>query len=312
LETKIGTVTLNPSVDKYLYLEDFSLGKLNRANRTEKYAGGKGINVSLALKNIGIPSLVLGCQGGENGRFIIKELARQSIGHQLVEIAGETRSNLKLLGSQDLSLTEINEPGPFISPRELEEIKTRVVNCGKDLSYLVISGSLPSGVPAGFYAEIILKLRPFGTKVILDADQEQLKLGVAENPFLIKPNRHELEELQGTALRDSGDFKRSARNLVEKGINYVIISDGSTGALFATNNQFIWVKSPVVKSGSPVGCGDAMLAGIVAGFIRQMPFEETARLAVAMATATAMKPGTSFPDFEEVQAVMSKVEVIVI
>lgn len=303
-ELEIGTVTLNPSVDKYLFLDNIALGRLNRVIKMEKYAGGKGINVSRALRELGLGSLVIGCAGGENGRFIFKELSRQKMKHHLVEITGETRTNHKIINSPDQTVTEINEPGPSISPGELAQIKKTIINFGRKTSYLVLSGSLPGGVPTDFYAEIIAALHPYHVQVILDADREQFRTGIAKAPFMVKPNRHEVEELFSTLLRDESDYKAAAGRILSQGVNYAVISNGSEGALFASKDQFIWGKSPVITAKSPIGCGDALIAGMIFGFREKKNFEETARFALATATATAMEEGTNFPCRSKVEAIM--------
>lgn len=306
---RIGTVTLNPVVDRYYFLaEDFVLYGLNRVETVEKYPAGKGMNVSVVLKKLGYPSLVLGCIGGENGRYLRERLEAQGIPHHLTEIAGETRTNIKLLELATKKVTEINEPGPVISPEELEKVKREIVSRGKELEYVIISGSLPLGVPKSIYADLIAALRPY-TRVILDADGEQLRLGVEEAPYLVKPNRHEVQELLEVQLKTKEDFKEAARQLFAKGIEYVVITDGAEGALFAYKDKFLWAGTPPVKVGSPIGCGDSLLAGVVVGLIQNYTWEETARLALAVATATVMKEGTAFPERQEVEAVLNMVQV---
>lgn len=307
----IGAVVLNPALDKYYYLPEIQLGGLNRVQKVKRNISGKGINVAKALQKIGLDSLVLGCAGGEDGRLIRRELKKLGIPEHLVEIAGATRCNLKLVSGsgEEQEITEINEPGPEILPAELAIVEKIIINKAKGLGFLTLSGSLPRGIPDGFYAGVIESLRPCGVKIFLDADREALKKGIQAGPFLVKPNRREAEELLGIRLQGRADFKTAARCILAQNINYVVISDGPQGALFAGEGRFLWATTPPVSTGSPIGCGDALLAGIVSGFYWQHSMKKTAVMATALAAAAAGVEGTAFPGRKAVERMQAKVKV---
>lgn len=306
---KIATLTLNPAVDRYYYLDEIKSISVNRALQTNLYPGGKGINVALALDQIGIKSTIFGCIGGNNGRIIRESLQERDLENWLFEIAAETRENLKLVELSKGKITEINTPGPLLSEREFSDLAAQLSVKLSEFSFVVLSGSLPPGIPSNFYAELITKLKENQTKVFFDADAERLRLGIAAKPFLIKPNRNELEGYLGRTDLSREDLRRAAERLLGQGTDYVVISDGAAGAVFVGAKEAWWAEGKRIEAASTVGCGDALLAGVVAGFVQELPLREIAKFGLAVANAKAMLNGTVFPEMSMITEIMELIKV---
>lgn len=299
---RVGTVTLNPGIDQYYLLQQpLCRGDLNRAQSMATYIGGKGINVSLTLNKLGVSSLIVACVGGRTGDLLVEKLQRFPLPQSLIRIAEENRRNIKLIEAGSGLVTEVNAPGPHLSRVELEQIKGEILRKGREMEYLVLTGSLPRGTPPSFYADLLQALSPGQTRVILDADGARLKLGVKSKPFLVKPNQREMEEFLGQRLVSKEDFIRAAQVLLDLGVRFVVITREEEGALFAYRDELYWAAPPGIQVGSAVGGGDALLAGVIFGLLREMALEEIARLATATAVATVSRKGTDFPEMAEVQ-----------
>lgn len=304
---RIVTVTLNPAVDKYLYVDSCVPGDLHRVNSVKLYASGKGVNVSLALLGLGVKSDVIGLVGGEAGNFIKQSLQKVGLKTEFCEVPGETRTNIKLIEVTSGRATEFNEPGPTVSPECAATVIERILDKSRGADFVVLSGSVPSGFSSEVYGDLVRRIQGLGAKAIVDASGEVLKLAVAAKPFLIKPNRSEAEELVGYKLATRSDFKRAAMDLLDLGVQIVIISDGPAGAIFVQDGEALWASHAPIAVVSPFGCGDALVAGFVASLVSKTPFDAAARFSLATATAAALSEGTSFPPREKVEALLSGV-----
>jgi 1-phosphofructokinase len=307
---KIVTVTFNPAVDKYLYLDSFIPGCLNRARTVKVYPSGKGINVSLALLKLEMKSEIVALVGGRSGAYIKESVEAAGLTGEFFEVSGETRTNIKLLETENRRTTELNEPGPSVHPQCVSKVVERILEMAREVDCVVVSGSILHGFGLEAYGELIRGIRTCGAKAVVDAEGETLRVGISAKPFLVKPNRYEAEELLNYRLVSRADFQRAVRDILGMGVETAIISDGPEGAIFAQQGQILWASCPAVRGvESPFGCGDALVAGFLASLARGESFVQAARFALATATATAITEGTSFPVKNEVDAMTERIVV---
>ncbi len=276
----IATVTLNPAIDHTVYLDRFIPYSLNRAADAEYSIGGKGINVSKVLAELGISSITLGFLG-KNAAHISDELKEMGITTDFIEVEGNTRTNIKIIDRGDPAFTEVNEAGPWISPGKLGELKARVSYWAERCGYITFSGSLPRGISEDIYRELIRTAGQKGAKAILDADGPALAEGIDSAPYMIKPNISELEGLIGHPISGDRELKDICGKLKSRGISVVIISMGSRGSVYADAKGIYRVRPLELEVKSTVGAGDAMVAGYLCAANRGLSGEAAARMAAA-------------------------------
>ncbi|SFJ24779.1 1-phosphofructokinase [Thermoflavimicrobium dichotomicum] len=282
----IYTCTLNPSVDFIIEMDSFEIGKLNRTKNVMKYPGGKGINVSRVLKRLGVDNVALGFIGGLTGDFITHELEKEQIAYDFVNITGETRINLKLKSDQE---TEINSQGPSISTEQQARLLEKMQNL-RENDYLILAGNIPSSLPANFYHSILKRLMEKKVKIIVDTSGTALKELISCQPFLIKPNHHELGDLFHTTLTSLDDIITYGKQLVSMGIENVIVSMAEKGALFFNKQMTLFANAPKGDVKSSVGAGDSMIAGFLAIYAKEKNVEKAFQYSVAAGSATAFSP----------------------
>lgn len=306
---KIATVTANPSVDKYLFLDRFRHGGLNRVARVEVYPSGKGINVSLALLGLGVRSTVVAQAAGRAGEFVEQSVRALGLDTVFSYTSGETRTNIKLVESMLPQVTEINEPGPLAEAQDVARFTQCVLAQADAADMLVFSGSLTPGMPSSFYADLARRLGDRGVLVAVDTEGDALRLALGAGPCWIKPNRAEVEGLLGRRLASRNDFGCAAQEMMIMGAERVVISDGASGALFASADGVVWARfGGTIQASSPFGCGDAMLAGTLLAWDSGRSLHEIARFAVAVATAAAMCEGTTFATHDQVEEIIDLVQ----
>ena len=304
-----ATITLNPSVDKTVILESLVPYGLNRVKSTRLDPGGKGINAARVIQSFGIEVTSTGFIAGENGAYITDCLRRAGIGHNFLQIEGDTRVNLKIFDGAARKTTEINEQGFHISEENRELFKHRFEKLMDSVGIVVLSGSLPNGLPASFYADLISIAKSRGVKAILDADGEALRLGVDAVPYAIKPNLYELESLVGRKCESTEAIAAAAGELADRGIQIVIVSMGAEGAVIVSKDKRIKADTWDIEEQSAVGAGDSMAAALACSILNGESLFNTAKLAVAAGTITASKPGTELCTFSEISALFEKVRV---
>lgn len=291
----IVTVTMNPAIDKTVYVETFVHGGLNRVKHIIIDAGGKGINVSKTIKALGGDSIATGFLGGNNGNTIANMLASDEVNAEFMTVDGETRINTKI-AETDGTVTELNEAGSEISEEELRKFEEQLMNYAKEGTWFVLSGSVPAGVPKTIYGDIIRKVHEKGAKVFLDADGELFTESLAAKPDVIKPNRVELEKYIGAehSLTEE-ELLSVGNNLLDKGIGTVIISLGHEGALFLTKEQSLKCPAISIEVHSTVGAGDALVAAFTYGMDNGEDFEACAKLGIATSAGAVSTEGTKPP-----------------
>lgn len=281
----IYTVTLNPSLDYVVDVDDFELGRTNRAVSERLYAGGKGINVSFVLKNLGFESTALGFSAGFTGEEIKKQIQERGITENLITVLnGQSRINIKLRGQQE---TEINGMGPDIEKEHIQQLlkKLSVLSPG---DYLILAGSVPMKINDTIYYDILKTLDKKGIKAVVDTTGDLLLNVLEYHPFLIKPNIHELSELFSTEIKTKEDVVQYGLKLQDMGAQNVIVSMAGDGAVFICENGEIYKSEApkgVVKNS--VGAGDSMVAGFLAGFCETKDFAKAFKMGVCTGSASA-------------------------
>lgn len=303
----IAAIALNPAVDKSVAVRDFEIGKTNRGEVIGMDAGGKGINVAKALRRLGSSVCALGLVAGSNGRFILDALEAVGIPADFVQASGETRVNLKIHDASTGAETELNEPGFRVTAEKLEELRGKIEAYAPRCEVMAFSGSLPPDAPPSIFADLILAARRHGPKCFLDSGGLALKLGVAARPFLIKPNRMEVEELLQRQLGTRRELVEAGRTLIAMGIEQVLISLGAEGAVGVAADEALFARPPAIKVRSSVGAGDTMVAVMAYATVEGLPFREAFRMAVAASAATVAMEGTQVADLAAVQALIPQV-----
>jgi len=289
----IYTLTLNPALDYDMYInEDLKTEHLNLANKVNYRAGGKGINVSKVLKNLNIESTAIGFIAGFTGDFIVRDLERDGIKSEFVELEGYTRINVKVNGND--KETEITGVSPEISEKKLREL-TEKISYLKEGDILVLSGSIPTTLSSKIYKELSENIKK-NVKIVLDTRGNLLQDNIHNN-FFIKPNIHELRDMFNEKLETKEEIVKKCSFFLERGVENVIISRGGDGALLV-NNEFVMEASvPKGELINSIGAGDSMVAGFIAGYVGNMSLENSFRLAVAAGSATAYSYGLAKKDF---------------
>lgn len=305
----IYTVTLNPAVDKTVYVDNFAIDTVNRASEVRQDAGGKGINVSKTIHELGGTSTAVAFLGGPSGAFISESLTRMGITVKAFAADGATRTNTKIVDLASHTYTDINEPGASVTQELLDDalaILALGVNPG---DIVVLSGSLPAGSPADTYATWARSLHRAGALVFLDADGDALKAGLEAKPYLVKPNDIELGRLLGRELSGVDDIVAAARSLVSSGIRQVMVSMGGEGAVLVTEKGAWRLMQPQVEVVSTVGAGDSVVAALAYATDRAMSLVDAARLSMAVGAATVMQPGTKPATKEDIDHLLEQVSV---
>ena len=302
----ILTITLNPSIDRRYTLEEFQKGEVIRANNVQYTAGGKGLNVTRVIRSFKEPVMATGFLGGFSGDYILNQLDNMEIKYNFISIEGETRSCLAII-SEDGTQTEILENGPIISKEEMERFLELYKNLLKDFNIIVASGSLPKGLFANTYGELIKIGKDMGKKFILDTSGEALEYGIEAAPFLVKPNKEELENLMGRTINSKKDIIDGANYILNKGVNMVVVSLGKDGSMVFYEDKIYKVEAPNIKVVNSVGSGDAMIAGFAISLMRNYDFQYMLKFATACGTANAMEMETGKVNLKNLEYLMEKV-----
>ena len=281
----IYTVTFNPSLDYIVSVENFRLGLTNRTSSELMLPGGKGVNVSTVLMNLGIENTALGFAAGFVGDEIVRQMEEMGVQNGFIRIEeGVSRINLKL---KSIDGTEINGQGPVISPEHVEELMKQLDRLGEG-DVLFLSGSIPSSMPDDAYQKIMERLDGRGVQIVVDATKDLLLNVLEYHPFLIKPNNHELGELFGVELKTREEVIPYAKKLQEKGAVNVLVSMAGEGAVLIDANEDVYMApTPKGTLVNGVGAGDSMVAGFMAGWLEKQDYEHAFCMGVSAGSASA-------------------------
>lgn len=306
----ILTITLNPSVDIAYQLDTFHLDTVNRVENVQKTAGGKGLNVTRVLKQIGEDVVATGFIGGELGSYVKKQLTRNDIKNSFVEIGNETRNCIAVL--HDGQQTEILEQGPTIQEHEALNFIEHLEIILNNVDVVAISGSLPKGLASNYYVKVIELCKKCGVAVVLDCSGEALKnvLESHQKPTVIKPNTEELSQLIGKDVTDDiQELKAVLSGQLFQGIDWIVVSLGAKGAFAKHKDKFYRVRIPKINVVNPVGSGDSTVAGIAAGLVHELLDAELLKKANVLGMLNAQEEQTGYVNLEHSEALYSQIEV---
>ncbi len=303
----IYTITLNPALDRNLWVEQVKRDDSNRISREERYAAGKGIDVSRVLETLGIANTALGFVGGFDGEEMEGRLLNEGVHCSFTKIAGETRTNIVIHDVEESSQTIFSARGPEIKPIELMRIIQQVQQIERP-EYVIISGSLPPGVHPEIYVKIMEIVKSKGAKIILDTDGAALKAGIQNHPDLIKPNVHELSRLTGTELKNIREIIEAAQEICKQGTGIVLVSMGARGILLVSEQEQYLAVPPQVNVVNTIGAGDSAIGGFVFGKVSGKSLSESLACAVAAGTATTLRPGPALCTIEDFQDLLAQVK----
>lgn len=299
----IYTVTLNPSIDYIVRLDKVLIGSVNRMDSDDKFAGGKGINVSRVLKRLGIENTATGFIGGFTGKFITDILEEEGISSHFVEVEQDTRINVKIKADAE---TEINGPGPEISSQKLEELEKFLSSLTSE-DTVVFAGSSPKNLGNVVYKKLIGLTKKTGAQVVCDFEGQTLLDSLEFEPLLVKPNNHELGDIFGVRLESLDQIESYARQILAKGAQHVIISMAGDGALLVTQEGTYFAKPIKGNVKNSVGAGDSMVAGFTGEFVRSGDVIQAFKWGVACGTATTFSDDLATADY--IKEIYEKVEV---
>lgn len=285
----IYTVTLNPALDYVIAVDHFAPGQVNRTREETMVCGGKGINVSALLANLGYESTALGFVAGFTGEEIVRRCQKAGFHSDFIRVkSGMSRINVKMRSDEE---TEINGKGPDITKKDVDLLSEQI-DFLKEGDVLVLSGSIPSSVSSTIYRDLMKQLSGRGVQIVVDAEKHLLMEVLSLHPFLIKPNNHELEVMAGRALPTKEDLLDAAKWLQEQGARNVLVSMAGDGALLVTEDGAVYeegvCRGTVINS---VGAGDSMVAGFLAGYLKTGDYGYALKLGTASGGATAFSYG---------------------
>jgi 6-phosphofructokinase 2 len=307
----IYTITLNPALDRTLWIDRIRDDVSNRIIEEHSFAGGKSIDVSKVLKTLDVDNIALGFVGGFAGRELEGRLLNDGIQTDFIRVSGETRTNIIIHEKENGRQLNFNASGPEIKPSELMQLVEQIEKLPHP-EIVAIGGSLPLGVNPEIHHKIITLLKKREAKVVLDVDGEALKQGIKALPNIIKPNIHELSELVGRDLKGMDEIMAAAKEINKAGVEIVLVSMGAKGLLLVADRQKYHAVPPAVDVKSTVGAGDSSVAGFISGLARGKELKECVTYAAAAGTATTLRQGTALCQKEDFQRLVSQVKLNVL
>jgi 6-phosphofructokinase 2 len=301
----IYTVTFNPYLDRTIDIQELIYDDVNEIVDENKRAGGKGIDVSRVIKELGGQSVALGFIGGYTGLELECRLIYEGVVCDFTRINGETRTNSTVYQRNKKMQTLLSTSDPDVGPLELAALYEKIKEIPRE-SYVVISGNAPKFINDNFYAQLVITLRNKGVKVILDTDGEALKRGTKAGPFLIKPNIHEfgrLVEKNVLSVEEIIEYSKDYRHIAE----YIIVSMGAKGVVGVSGDDVYYATPPKIRVGSSIGAGDSLVAGIVYALSEHRSVEEAIVLGVACGTASTLNAGIELCKKEDVDIIKKDV-----
>ena len=303
----IYTITFNPALDYITQVENFKTGEINRTKTETILPGGKGLNVSIVLKNLEIENTALGFVAGFTGEELIRKLETQGVKTDFVKVKdGITRINVKIssVNDNDVEETALNGMGPQITKENIEELMKKIQRMTVD-DFVILSGSIPKNIDNNIYEKICKILNEKGITFIVDSTQELLINVLKYRPFLIKPNKEELEETVKRNLHTIKDIITSAKTLQEMGAQNVLVSLGNDGAILITKEgETYFSEAPKGQVINTVGAGDSMVAGFLAGYYKTKDYEYALKMGVSAGSASAFS--VNLATKEEVDSIFNQ------
>lgn len=304
----ITTVTLNPTIDEAVSIDQLVLGATNRCQLDALDPGGKGLNASRVIWRLGHPTVALGFVGGVTGEMVRARLDAEGVPHDFDDVDGLTRLNVMTYETASGRRTRIYLPGPWVDPARLDGVRRRLARIPAE-GVVVLGGSVPPGISHLVYRELVSWLRDRGVRAVVDVSGAALEAVLAAGPALIKPNVEEAAEILGRVLDDDRAVLRAARELRARGPERVVISQGADGAIGVGPDGCWKAIPPRIVPRSTVGSGDSMVAGLAIALDQGLGLDEGLRLGTATGAATAITPGTRLGKREDVERFLPEVRV---
>lgn len=284
----IGTITLNPSIDQNFTVDDLVKDDVNRALSVRNRPGGKGLNVSMVVRELGGRTRAFAIVGGFSGEYWKNRVRELGVPYTAMRVPGETRMNAIFTDVDDRTQTRVSAPGPRVSENCLRDFLTCLIRFRPRPRFWALGGSISHRASVDTYRRFVAALQRDGVPCILDADNEALARGVLAKPYLIKPNEFEFTRLMGKSYHSIPSYVSGARQLVRRGVRVVVVSLAERGAVFVSADRAFHVPAPKVRVKSKVGAGDSLIGGLATGLARGLRFEDAARLGVAASSAAVM------------------------
>ena len=305
----ITTVTMNPCIDRMVTIESFTYGGMNRILDSRIDASGKGINVAIAYTQLGGRALCTGINYRERGNLIVELLDGKGIEHDFVNVDGEVRINHKIYDRSKQVVTELNESGYPIDTLALEKVKEKVITHSSNSEILVISGSIPKGVPDTIYKDLLKAVSHLPVKTILDAEGSLLLEGIKEKPNIIKPNLFELDSALNIKITSHREILKAEDFFLDKGVEIIGVSLGEEGAIILNESHAYYAPGLKIDVKGTAGAGDSIIAGFCQAMKEGSDLETMLRYGVAAATASVMREGTLLCTREGFESILPKVKV---
>ncbi|GAB3056093.1 1-phosphofructokinase [Virgibacillus ainsalahensis] len=299
----IYTVTLNPSIDYVVQADHVKLGEINHSRSGQQFPGGKGINVSRILKELGTHATALGFLGGFTGDFILKSLKNDAIPSDFIPIHADTRINIKIKSDTE---TEINARGPAIEKEEAEKLLTQMEKI-TSADTVILSGSKPPSLPEDYYMELIKRLIENKAEFIIDTTGKALQAALPYKPLLVKPNLQELEQLFDVSIHTKEQILQYGQKLQDAGAKHVIVSMAGEGAFLFTKNGIYQGTTPKGTVKNSVGAGDSMIAGFIGEYKQSSDAIQAFQTGIAAGSATAFS--SDLAKEKDIQAIRDQVEI---
>lgn len=296
-------------MDRTLLLPRLESGRIHRALKVDVRAGGKGLNVARAIRRLGEPVRVLGLRGSVIGQFLEAECQRLGIEAWWTPITADQRVCTILVPEDGGPPTVVNEPGPIVSAREVDDFLGSFERALPDMRLLILSGSLPQGVPDDLYGHLVRRAAAFSVRCILDTSGKALREGVQAHPWAITPNEEEFRELISQQWGTVDELRRHCCEVAAQGIEVVIVTRGAEGSLACHGHETWYVRPPRIGVINPIGSGDAFVAGLAVSALRGEPLSEGLRLATACAAANAASFAADIPEPTELAWYLNHVEI---
>lgn len=303
----ILAVTMNPSVDRTLFINGLTPFDANRVLKSETDAGGKGINAARIIAELGEEVLAMGFLAGKTGGYVRHVLKAEGVSESFIEVGGETRTNLSIEDGSGNPPTTFNEKGAAVSAQHQNRLYEQIAALASSSSFLTAGGSLPPNVPSNAYARIVDVAS--GCKTVIDADGDALKEAVNARPYMIKPNADEAGRLLGREIATADQGVDAAREIRSNGIQVVVVSMGKLGAALACEEGTYFATPPTIEAVSTIGAGDSLVGGMLVGMVQGRTIREALTLGVAAGAATAATGGAEIGRKQKIDELFGKVTV---
>ncbi|MEF1289080.1 1-phosphofructokinase [Vibrio sp. M260118] len=305
---KVVTITLNPALDLTGSLSRLNAGSVSLVEKSNLHAAGKGVNVAKVLSDLGADVTVTGFLGKDNPELFHQLFDELQVTNRFIEVDGATRINVKLV-EESGSVSDINFPGVEVTAEDIALFESTLFELAETHDYFVLAGSLPRGITPEQCAAWIAKLHQQGKRVLFDSSKAALRAGIESQPWLIKPNDEELSDFVGEHLDTPEKCQRAAAALSDKGIDNIVVSMGSDGVMWLSNNTWLRSQPPRMEVVSTVGAGDTLVASLCWGHMQQMIKPEILRFATALSALAVTQVGVGITSQQELDSIQLQTQV---